>query len=204
MKRYRSSLLMLFVLLAAITVLVGAGKNQLQQQVDALEAEVAELRADSDRQPVVVDANGDVLGDLVAPHDSVAWNQIYGIGTVLLHVSGAPLLPVHLRREHLVGTVETIFFASSDCSGAPLFRFSAPEPFLPILPATFVLGQGETIFYSDVDAEPSRELTVGSELRYPEQCVATQSGAFMVLGFRRTSDPFTPPFEVVTRGDLVQ
>jgi hypothetical protein len=161
----------------------------------------------ANEQLVVVDAAGTVLGALVnagAAYTSFTSIGEMGPGTIVLDVEGLPLLPVHVRRNVLAGTYPDVYFASSDCTGTPLFFINgnSQDYRAPILPLTLV-PSGGTIFYSDADAAP-QNVVVHSRMDWRGECgyLATPGSFTGVPGFRASIQPFRPPYAVATRGEL--
>ncbi len=178
-------------------MLLLGGRSLLAERVAVLETVVNE-------QLVVVDANGTVVGALVNGMDADDYGSADrpNPGTVALDVEGFPLLAVHVWRNTLSGAGRAVYFASGDCTGTPFFNSEVPGQYsAPVLPTTIVVGQGETIFYSDVDASP--QLATVRSFTQLGVCYLTNDTRHYVAGFRASLQPFTPPYSVVTRGELV-
>lgn len=198
MRRFHLAAVVGCAALVPYSILLCGGRSLLAERVAALEAVVNE-------QLVVVDANGSVLGALVNGMDANDYGSADRLnsGTVALDLEGFPLLPVHVRRNELSGSAAAVWFTSSDCTGTPLFHSEVSGQYsAPVLAATIVIGQGETIFYSDLDASP-QVVTTHSDLTSAFGCRSnTQSASPFVPGFRASLQRFTPPYSVVTRGEL--
>ena len=80
----------------------------LAQRVEMLEAE-------SDAQPVVVDANGVQVG---TPGIQDHWIEPW----VAFDLEGIPLFGLQVERNRIVGSANTLFFESNDCSGQAFLR----------------------------------------------------------------------------------
>lgn len=193
MRRFHVASIIGCALLVPYTVVLCGGRSLLAERVAALEAVVNE-------QPVVVDANGTLLGPAIHAWDSVGGFVGSGKLNVVLEGDGLPPLPLWASRDYLVGTHDSLRFTSSDCSGEPYFEFYGTRGLLPF---TMVLrdGSGETVFYSDAGADPL-QLVIRSIMNPPVGCSAYSSTELVVPGFRPSLQPFTPPYSVVTRGEL--
>jgi hypothetical protein len=122
-------------------------------------------------------------------------------GLVVLTVEGLPPIPLWVETDALRGSDTGIYFPSTDCSGDPffLFTFSPAGPFLPL---TFFVEQTGTIVYSETNATP-QEIVVHSLLEEPGCSQLDAVTISSVPGFQAPPlQPFTPPFAVVTRGEL--
>lgn len=199
MRRHTLAAVLAGTLVPTNVALVCAAKSYLEVRVEALEAI-------SNAEPVVVDANGVILGALVDTMDGSeeGYSPTGAVGTVLLDIEGAPLLPVHVRRTLVRGTSRFIYFQSTDCSGDPLFAviYETYPYSAPVVPFTFV--DEETVYYSDRDA-PRQLLAFESYKDSGAGNVCQSSGGTynMVAGVRASlPSPMVPPFDVVTRADL--
>jgi hypothetical protein len=168
---------------------------------NVLTPRVAALEAIANEQLVVVDAIATVLGAAMDAND--IYSGLYGRVNVVLDVEGLPLLPVHVDRDSVVGTEYVVYFESADCSDDPIFNGATD----PILPKTLVVSDGATVFYSDPSAE-AQEMQWVSQVSssgtcgptcWPPGCTGSGLG---LRGFRASLEPFTPPYSVVTRGEL--
>ena len=193
MRRSHSVAVVGCVVLVPYSILLCGGRSLLAERVAALEAVVNE-------QLVVVDANGTPIGALADV--PVSTGEFSGPGNVVLDLDGLPLLPVHVVRDHILGTDHFVWFAFDDCSGPPLFPDGGPL----LLPRTMVFDEGGTLFYSDVGTDP-QDTVVGSYRDLGSNVVAcedtgTNLSRSVLPGFRASLQPFIPPYAVVTRGEL--
>ena len=160
---------------------ISAG-NPLLQRIEALEAEL-------NKQPVVIDATGLEVG-----------TSLSGVGTVTFAFDGVPVFRLDLSRFALHGQ-KNLFFESADCSGSPLMEPTNVNLLFPSAYSNVVTGKTYI-------AETTGGVTVstGSQLLNSGECRAsagTRTVTPNVVPVPQMEGLFTPPFQVVTRGDLI-
>ena len=170
-------------------------ENQgLSQQVQALEVQSTDTRAELDAQPVVIDANGVEVGEVVGVPGGASG------AVVLMDVEGFPLFVLRQSPDGLLGTTGGASFQSNDCSGA---AFIEPRNPMKSFPSVFhAKDTGRTYLTSDSEITPTQ---AGSHLNSNGICSERSSLVNVAPAIRvpEMEDLFTPPFEVVTRGDLI-
>jgi hypothetical protein len=186
------ALAVLLVFLASLTLFSGEPRagNNLAARVAQLEALVAEQQADLNKQPVVIDANGVEVGIYVDGLTSAG---------VHFDLEGISRFGLRVHPDKLSGQASRLFFESDDCSGT---GFMEPVG-TGILPRAFHIedGSGRT-FLSTGEVVTINER---SQLDKLAVCQAAGSDGTPVLETVRIPEieDFTPPFQVVTRGDLL-
>ena len=96
----------------------------METENQALDGQVASLEAESDAQPVAIDANGDEVGTYAD-----------GLLTAGVHFDfeGLPRFGLRVRSDSLAGAVSELVFRSDDCSGVGFIGQPAHPTLLPLL-----------------------------------------------------------------------
>lgn len=228
----RNRILGLAVLLTLTAVLVGASPSvrELTERVEALESAVEDavrrvglleedsgsvgdlvvrvddLEVESDRQPVVIDANGVEVGTTVGISSWERGQEFYPV--VLLHLEGLPLLAFHVFTDRLSGDVDRIYFQSDNCTGQPFLKLDANGSDTSALRSSAFVLRGNPnpgdVYVVDLSTTTDQVVALNSVLPETTGCNPTslsQTRAYPAELAFSWRDLFTPPFEVVIRGD---
>ena len=181
------ALAVLLFFLATLTIFSGRTRG-----TGFLAARVAALEAELNRQPVVIDANGEEVGSVVS--------ALSYVGTsVLFDIEGVPLFVMGVARDGFLPDFSTLVFESIDCTGQPLVL----SPGRPHAPTVRFEATGEVWVGAGFQAGDERQVMTGSK-RTNGSCGLEQQPRTVVDAILVPEvQAFTPPFEVVTRGDLL-
>jgi hypothetical protein len=176
-----------------VPLLISAG-NPLRQRVEALEAE-------SDSRLVVRDENRLEVGEVL---------DLAG-GTVAIVPLSAPGLPsgkLLITRDTARGESNTVelLFVDSDCVGTSFLPTLTRIPVVDALYApSFAFNDGSAAFLGTTVEHPGFETTFLSKMiDSTHVCINEPRTTVAVPAEQVPGWDFTPPFEVVTRGDLLQ
>ena len=162
------------------------------------------MEAELNKQPVQLDTNGNEVGTWAGheSRDHGVTGALASLPTVAFFFDGVPPFALTLGIFGLLqGQAQNVFFTSPDCSG-PAFIESRPmEAFALAFHARD--GSGRTFVSS-----PSVEVQPTTNSRLDDRsgdCIpgSQQTSRVPAIPVPEMEGRFTPPFQVVTRGDLI-
>jgi hypothetical protein len=163
-----------------------------------LQAQIDELQAESDLTPVVVDANSEMLG-LVVAADPPAGRLL---PRVQFDLAGLPLFVVVVQAGEIrKAEGGSVFFESTDCTGTPWLEADAAAVWGTASTVSFSTGR---LFYVSDPNETPQTLFLRSNFRPDGFCDMSldQNISVREATVADLDSMFTPPFRVVTRGEL--
>ena len=169
--------------------------GDLQEQVDALRSQLDEL-------PVLVDGNGTIVGAVVG----VSGNSLGPDAVVQIDLDGLPLFQIHVTKDQINSGQRSIWFESDNCTGELLTSAGTSTRANAVWGAATVHpSEGpDRLFYVTDASAGSRFAFVSSQLGDSSTCVpgGTHSDDWFVATPVDLDSMLTPPFQVVTRGEL--
>ena len=191
MSRYRIRYFLLAGAVIALPLLllgVAPALQDLIQRLDLLEAE-------SDTQPIVIDANGVQVGTVT----SITKSNLPV--AVMIDFEDYPLFTADVTTSTMRGNNGQLYFASSDCTGPP---FVSPRTYILPVPWLSQALPGTPIYVEDRNAEPVVRV-LQSRLFPTGVCEAREFTPLSVPAIPGPNwrDEFTPPFRVVTRREFL-
>jgi len=177
--------------IAVAVLLVSPAVAQAQQQVPT---PVTNLK--------IIDANNKLVGPVIDAF-STQNNSLFR-PTVALKV-GPELFVLGVAPDTFIGTVDMVFFATTDCTGTPYFSASPTSGLPEMLPKSFVKNDG-TLFGVDPEGPALPEMIkMNSDILQqagfpgPANCEPAPNlfdGVIQAKAFLNLNSFFQPPFKL--------
>ena len=168
--------------------------QELAQLVEALANRSAAVEAELNEQLVVIDANDLEVGSA----------RIDGANLVAVTIGGMglPVGRVSIGETKVFGRNSDLYFISNDCSGVAFLK--PGNDVRSILASTYAVWGGSQAFIAtSASHSDSTALNYSSYSVEDGRCVNIPGTADLIPAEPILGWNFTPPFQVVTRGDLV-
>jgi len=171
---------------------------QARPSLTALQAQVNALKTFQNEEPVVIDGSGQVVGRVIGVFER---NSPFAVDPwVQIDLEELPLFAVPIARSGVLGNDALISFESGNCTGQAWLK-PTETPWGNVV--ALVDSQHNRTFYVTDASDVPQPIFVLSQLRNDEECTPADFNAQAVqLTPIDLDSMFTPPFLVVTRGDL--
>jgi hypothetical protein len=174
----------------------------LETSSQELIEQVAALKAESDRQPVLIDANGVEVGAIQFASVEKEFFRVLIDPGVVIDLERHPLFALTWDQGKLAGQSRQLLFDSTDCSGTPLMAWEIRRPHAFRRAFHMTDGSGTTFLAPEPGFQESRFF--GSILDDRGVCQGGSDATTIgpAIPVPEMEGRFTPPFQVVRRGDL--